>query len=674
MESTPERRRRWWKRWWFWVGIVPLGLVLLTGIAAERTSRSQFCVTCHYMQPFYDSWTTSTHKNVECIMCHFDPTLEGTIRGKLQGLYQVVSYVSSMYKRSRPWAEIDDASCLRSGCHSVDILADTTVVMFRGVKFQHGAHLRHSRRGKQLRCTSCHSQIVQGDHMVVTPSTCMLCHMRAGGVLSATSQHGERNGCLVCHLQPGGEHASTHPRLEGLKVQCTQCHGTMVSGDGAVEHERCFACHWESERLAKVDDHELVHRVHITEHKIECLNCHSLIQHKTIAAATVTSLDCQGCHPRLHEPQHTLFTGSGAHGLPAMPNPMFARGIQCQSCHVYHQAVEFPELGQSVRASALVCEECHGRGFTGLLATWSSTTRRHTVALRTMEREVRGRAGRAPNQAIAVLLDSIDYNLAVVEKGRPVHNMVYATAILDTNYRLLRRAAAAVSPPVHLPAFHAGADGKIPTECSACHVAAKRELVMAFGEIPFSHEMHVNRQGLPCTMCHSNTRVHGERVIDRAGCAACHHRPQNSAACGPCHATQRNLFVGSSVLFEGKPAPESNLHAEQPCRGCHGGVGRPVAKAGPRSCLNCHEPGYEETYEEWQSETRETIANVRGALRRVDEGKLSEVQRDRYRLATEAVDALVADRSWGVHNAERAQGILERVASIAEELPQQPVP
>lgn len=673
MQTTPERPRRWWKRWWFWAGAIPVGLALLTVFAAERTSRSSFCTTCHYMEPFYESWRTSTHKDVECIVCHYPPGIQSTIHGKLRGLYQVASYLSQAYKRSRPWAEIEDASCLRPGCHEVNIMADTTVVMFLGVKFQHAAHLERPRRGKQLRCTSCHSQIVQGEHMVVTPSTCMLCHMRAGGTLSEEERAQGKNECLLCHLRPGGEHASTHPRLEGLSVTCSQCHGMMVAGDGAVEHERCFACHWEQARLQEFGNTELLHRVHISEHKIECLNCHSLIQHKTIQAQSVVHLDCQGCHPNLHEPQHALFTGTGARHVPVMPNPMFARGIQCQSCHVYHQHVQFPELGENVKASGEVCEQCHGRGFMGLLARWDQATTRNLRSLRAMEREVRQRAQKRPSAPVFSLLDSVDYNLSIVTKGRPVHNIRYAGAILDSSYALLVSAADSVRPKVRLPAFHAGADSKLPTECSSCHIALTRGTVKTFGNISFSHEIHVDEQNLPCTMCHSNTRRHGELVIQPSGCADCHHRPNNAASCNPCHEPQYKLFTGRSVLFGDRPAPNSNLHIEQPCRACHGGQGR-VVKATPQACGSCHEASYGEMIAEWQTETRQSVADVEAALNAVAVAQLTAEQREQYRLVREAVTALADDRSWGVHNADRATTILERAGELLGAMPKLPTP
>ena len=51
-------------------------------------------------------------------------------------------------------------------------------IQFGRIRFDHRNHLFGERRGMKLRCTSCHSQIVQGNHLAVTPSTCFLCHFK----------------------------------------------------------------------------------------------------------------------------------------------------------------------------------------------------------------------------------------------------------------------------------------------------------------------------------------------------------------------------------------------------------------------------------------------------------------------------------------------------------------
>ena len=91
------------------------------------------------------------------------------------GLVQLLKYVTATRARG-PSAEIPDASCLRSGCHETRLLSGR--VDFHGIPFDHTPHLEEGRRGKTLRCTSCHSQIVQGSHMTVTTTTCFLCHFK----------------------------------------------------------------------------------------------------------------------------------------------------------------------------------------------------------------------------------------------------------------------------------------------------------------------------------------------------------------------------------------------------------------------------------------------------------------------------------------------------------------
>ena len=154
------------------------GVLILLALSAEFTSRPKFCTTCHYMQSFYDSWATSSHKDVKCVTCHYEPGFKSALETKTVGLVHLVTYLTEFYKRSKPTAEVSDASCLRSGCHEKRLLSGKE--KFKRVYFDHEPHLTELRRGKRLRCTSCHSQMVMGDHMKVTESSCFLCHFKAG--------------------------------------------------------------------------------------------------------------------------------------------------------------------------------------------------------------------------------------------------------------------------------------------------------------------------------------------------------------------------------------------------------------------------------------------------------------------------------------------------------------
>jgi hypothetical protein len=169
------------------LGSFCLLLLLMTAVAAWYTSRPEFCRSCHIMEPYYKSWAESSHKDVSCIECHFAPGLGGKARGKLLGLVQLAKYVTQS-AGPRPAAEIPDKSCLRSGCHDTRLLSGR--VQFQGIPFDHAHHVAEEdeedeelgdkpfahgdKQFIRLRCTSCHSQIVQGKHMAVTTSTCFL--------------------------------------------------------------------------------------------------------------------------------------------------------------------------------------------------------------------------------------------------------------------------------------------------------------------------------------------------------------------------------------------------------------------------------------------------------------------------------------------------------------------
>src|SRR5688572_1513789 len=182
-----RRQGRWLKvfptRWgWCLLAFILFG----AGSAgfAEYSMQPDFCRSCHIMEPYYVAWHESTHKGVACTKCHFEPGLEKTLYGKFQASSQAAKYITNTYG-SKPHAEIRDSSCMREGCHTERLLkgkVNWTVKSVKGhdvtIKFDHTPHLTKERRGKQLRCVSCHSQIVQGQHLVVTLDTCYLCHFK----------------------------------------------------------------------------------------------------------------------------------------------------------------------------------------------------------------------------------------------------------------------------------------------------------------------------------------------------------------------------------------------------------------------------------------------------------------------------------------------------------------
>ncbi len=411
------------------LSVLLIFLAVMTGGAAQYTSRSQFCMSCHIMQPYYDSWAASPHKDVTCIKCHFPPGAGEKIRGKLQGLVQLIKYVTAT-AGPRLTAEIPDESCLR--CHDTRLLSGK--VSFHGIPFDHQPHLTQMRRGKKLRCTSCHNQIVQGAHMTVTASTCFLCHFKDGLVNEGLG------ACTRCHSIPeksfdlGGGVKFSHELAYERGVDCASCHSDIIRGNGDVPRERCASCHNRADDLKKAEDHVMMHQVHVTDHKIDCLDCHLEIKHsldpqKYEHAAS----NCQTCHRNQHNEQVQLLRGEGAKSVTSQHGGMGAAGISCSSCH---QNKETSTSGTVLwKASMAVCTQCHDEGvkdrliprqeqFKGALAKIGTELNRATEAVKATKLD------EAKAASLAKQLSELSNDLKFLQVGNSIHNTHYADSLL----------------------------------------------------------------------------------------------------------------------------------------------------------------------------------------------------------------------------------------------------
>lgn len=548
---------------------VGLGLVL-TGTSMELSGTPQFCGSCHIMKPYYESWKQSTHRNIACVDCHIPPGVTAEIRKKYEALSMVARYFTGTYG-TNPWTEIDDASCL--SCHERRLLAGRE--LFGGVLFDHTAHLGAMRRGKTLRCTSCHSQIVQGSHIAVTSSTCILCHFKGQTPGEGTAR------CTLCHTLPEtgagrGDRVFDHADAARFGMECTWCHASPRGSDGAVPRERCLTCHNQADRLGRYEETDLLHRVHVTEHKVDCLNCHLEIQHVGTPHPEQAAGACGSCHQTGHGPQVELYGGIGGRGIPPMPSPMFLAGVRCEGCHLDLPGIE----RETRRASEISCMSCHGPTYRAVYLSWKDGLERRTRALGgQLERTAREIAAPAP----PALADA-RFNYDLVVRGRGVHNVDYALALLGRAHSDLndaRRARGLQALP--LP----WAEAPYASPCFSCHQGAESRSGAIFGR-SFRHEPHVLRARLDCATCHRDheERARGEIVrFDAAGCESCHHR-ETKAGCADCHA---GIRAGKVESPRGPFDHAFHLDdAGQGCADCHElAPGKPV-RLREETCAGCH--------------------------------------------------------------------------------------
>jgi nitrate/TMAO reductase-like tetraheme cytochrome c subunit len=202
--------------------------------------------------------------------------------------------------------------------------------------------------------------------------------------------------------------------------------------------------------------------------------------------------------------------------------------------------------------------------------------------------------------------------------------------------------------------------------CYACHDYGRERLNSAT-EL---HQVHsaAGRHRVNCYNCHGLTE-HGPAAmataLDQVNCLSCHSGQ---------HQIQRQLyeFAGAVATSEksasGSPVtPMFMAHVD--CAGCHiqprhpsvkPDSGATVAAATAKACDNCHKPGLgDQMVPLWQKNTRSLYESVARML--PDPAKpAASAQAGRLIAEARQLLALVRqDGSWGVHNPQYTQKLIE---------------
>ena len=417
-----------------------IGLVLFSGCswgALEYTHQPRFCLTCHVMKPYYEAWKSSSHNKVPCVECHYPPGLKYELRGKLDALNQVVAYLTGSYD-TKFYAEIDDASCMRKGCHDTRLISGP-IEFKREIKFDHAEHYGQERRGIRLRCTSCHSQIVQGNHMAVTEFSCFLCHFKNN---VGPDKLVPTKFCLTCHNYPQSQvdaHGVKYNHKDFVErgVICWRCHSDVVRGKGEVEDRACLQCHADPEQLKRIGEVNEVHLNHVTKHKVECFNCHANIEHSVPQSTNPLETNCGACHQDMHLGPPELYAGKGGRGVVDMPSPMFLAQVDCIGCHLSQTTYGNEHIlkGTTMLPTVEACVDCHGETERKIFQFWKTSISAALAQTEPLVSQAASRlaavaADKQPAQA-KQLVDDAQFNYNFVLNGKGMHNLDYSLALLD---------------------------------------------------------------------------------------------------------------------------------------------------------------------------------------------------------------------------------------------------
>ena len=417
------------------------------------TGQPGFCNSCHIMNPYYASWKTSGHSQVNCLDCHLQPGFAGYVKGKINGLAQAVDCAVGRIS-TNPSATVIDASCLRSECHSVEEVA-TKKIDYNGVKFTHERHLSKVVDGIRISCGTCHSHFEGDEHFSVNHDVCFTCHFLRG---VQTEGGVVRTNCQDCHEVPDkpikrGLVTIDHAEFVSYNASCEEsCHKNEIRKTSEVNSRVCLNCHsFGGDQHA--DSTEL-HEAHTAGEKVECFACHGQVLHGQTAVASLSvMMDCQNCHSDTHQIQRTIYATQNPmqdQTTDRVLSPMFLTHVECTGCHIERVQKEsgvLDSLGTVAKAVPRACDTCHEKG-TGqqYVPFWQGRIKAKfeqvkaklenlEVLAQAQANEEASKKLRDKTEQARLILDSI-----VADGSWGVHNFKYTEAMLVRAEEIIRGA------------------------------------------------------------------------------------------------------------------------------------------------------------------------------------------------------------------------------------------
>lgn len=676
-------------------------IIILNGVYYFASAYNPGCVMCHYMKPYYEQSSHSVHKDISCVTCH--PS-----RRILTAPY-LLRYIAGSYN-PRPRAEVDDKVCLN--CHEAQNLKKQTAFEMN-ISFSHSDHLSELKRGKKLRCTSCHARGESAEHFAINKNVCFTCHFKGAETgHSATS-------CNVCHGIPKkivdhGGFKFNHESYLKIGVDCSQCHLAVTKGDAEVEKKKCYQCHVE--RTEEFSNVEKIHNVHISERGVDCEECHNQIQHGKVKMINTLEANCENCHQMRHTPQREMYIGSEGRGVGSIPSRMFAAQVSCEGCHVDLNNDGKSDMSERRQS----CVKCHTDGYDKMLDNWKTAIDESVNAVapsieNTRQLLISEKAkGRSVEGEISFFKDAED-NFNLVKDGKGVHNVDYALKLLLNiasnlegiheklgykNYTVNRsklmtddnaycNLCHSVIVPKNIEKF---GEERFPhnnhmkfLQCTKCHSRDEHKKITAtketceschknFSGIPenikyksilFSHKLHTQKNNLSCTECHVSIDFSKIQIKNNV-CAGCHHKNELSKNCAKCHPVQSNTYSGS--ILGGKFDEDIMKSAGTSCEDCHNPSKTMVSRPKDNVCQGCHDASYTSMKTDWVKEIKTKSAKISSLIKSFN-SNIADNDKQKIQKAKNLISLIKTDGSKGIHNYMVLSSLLDKSIKELNEIP-----
>lgn len=346
------------------------------------------CERCHIMESFYTSWSESSHREINCVVCHVEI-----------GEFSILNFAQAYYtgRYNIPKTEVKTENCLL--CHK-DIFVRE---LHEKVAISHSVHVKEN----ELKCIECHLGVVHRGE-ITNMLICDECHSKINIVTECESCHEKihewdvefndvvfkhsihmemKIKCEFCHNKREPE-KSLIPQDEVSMENCGVCHDITTSSQENCERchnleknklfhtseneKRCIECHKNVlEELKTWGDVSFSHENHLkrvrmcsschfkiiekyTEVKMKmCGSCHSFNFENMKSCAQCHDVEsfesCLLCHAEVGE--KVLYVGSAKFEH----SRHLEEDLTCRDCH-------FTILPLGERATAETCEQCHLHG------------------------------------------------------------------------------------------------------------------------------------------------------------------------------------------------------------------------------------------------------------------------------------------------------------------------
>ena len=217
-----------------WIIAALVGVIVLGGaVTIPLTNQPTFCASCHTIQPAYDSWATSSHKDVTCVDCHVRPGIRGFLEDKvLAGLEDVaITMFGSPTEPHDLQATVYSSVCI--SCHRAVLRVSEVStrdlpgrVSDVGLIMSHRKHMdAFMKNGNGEGCTTCHARVVHGTPIkgydIVIPR----------GHVGLDDQRHEPDF-------PKGSKL-----WDSSLADCARCHDNKTTHEGHVLSKKCETCH-----------------------------------------------------------------------------------------------------------------------------------------------------------------------------------------------------------------------------------------------------------------------------------------------------------------------------------------------------------------------------------------------------------------------------------------------